>query len=339
MKNTRIGLIGCGKQATKHISSLQTVPGIEIILSDIDADISRNLAEKESLAWKKQPDEIIDDNSIKAVVICTPTTSHASLIKEAINKKKDVFCEKPLSDSLDEVMKMRQIVNKSESIVTIGYIYRFVPIFEEGYKLFLKGQVNGESLVMGKTLSAFFRLGGRGSHQLWKHRKESGGGAINEMLVHMIDLANWYFGPLRDIKVISCDLRYPERVIQGKKARVDTEDFIVVRAFGANGTEIFCQADLITPAFCQYVEIQAENGSFMGSIQSDSPSYIFLKENRGGYQAGKTEFGFGKRNIFDIQMLAFIQAVIKKQPLDRNTIDDSLQLIEIMEQIRKQVKI
>ena len=339
MKNTRIGLIGCGKQATKHISSLQTVPGIEIILSDIDADISRNLAEKESLAWKKQPDEIIDDNSIKAVVICTPTTSHASLIKEAINKKKDVFCEKPLSDSLDEVMKMRQIVNKSESIVTIGYIYRFVPIFEEGYKLFLKGQVNGESLVMGKTLSAFFRLGGRGSHQLWKHRKESGGGAINEMLVHMIDLANWYFGPLRDIQVISCDLRYPERVIQGKKVKVDAEDFILVRCVGVNGIEIFCQADLITPAFCQYVDIQSENGSFMGSIQPESPSYIFLKEGRGNYEVGKTQLMFNEQNVFDIQMLAFIQAVLKNKNMDRNTIDDSLQLIEIMNQVREQVKL
>ena len=48
---------------------------------------------------------------------------------------------------------------------------------------------------------------------------------------------------------------------------VDAEDYVMIRCFGANGIEIFCQADLITPVFCQYVEIQGENRTFMGSIQ------------------------------------------------------------------------
>ena len=39
-----------------------------------------------------------------------------------------------------------------------------------------------------------FRLGRRGSHKAWKHRAQTGGGAANEMLVHMLDLALWYFG-------------------------------------------------------------------------------------------------------------------------------------------------
>ena len=72
-----------------------------------------------------------------------------------------------------------------------------------------------------------------------------------------IDLANWYFGPIRDIEVISCDLRCPERIIQGEKVKVDAEDYVLVRCFGCDGMEIYCQADLITPAFSQYVEVQA----------------------------------------------------------------------------------
>jgi predicted dehydrogenase len=238
---------------------------------------------------------------------------------------------------MEEALALQQLDRQSEEIVMLGYVYRFVPVFEEGYKIIHQQQVNGESLVLGKPLSVFFRLGGRGGHQVWKHMKVSGGGAINEMLVHMVDLANWYFGPLTNIEVLSCDLRYPERYINGEKAKVDAEDNIWIRCLGRNNVEIFCQADLITPAFSQFVEIQGENGSFMGSIQSDMPSFVFLKESRGGYNEGKTELRYGRRNVFDIQMMTFIQAVLRNESPDRNTIDDSVMLMSVLGEIRKQV--
>lgn len=339
MNKVKIGLIGCGKQASKHVASLKRLPGFELVLSDIQSDLAQELATKNGTSWVKHSDEIFADDRIEAVVICTPTQSHVTIIKKAIETGKDIFCEKPLSDSIEEAFELRELVDRSNQILMVGYIYRYVPIFEEGFRLFREHQINGNSLVMGQPLSAFFRLGGRGGHQVWKHRKATGGGAINEMLVHMVDLANWYFGPIQKVEVISRDLRYPERVIQGEKITVDAEDYILVRCFGTNGVEVLCQGDLITPAFSQYVEIQSENGTFMGSIQSDMPSYVFLKEDSGGFSSGKTELHYGRRNVVDIQMMTFIQAVLKKELPNRNTIEDSLELMCIMDEIGKQVKV
>ena len=338
MDNIKIGIIGCGKQAEKHISSLKKIPGIDMIITDIDKEVSRQLAKKEGILSEDFPEKIFNDKGIKGVVICTPTRTHIHYLKKAIEADKDVLCEKPLSDSLEEIVEIEELTANSNRIVLIGYLYRFVPIFEEGFNIFRKQQVNGKSFLMGKPLSAYFRLGGRGDHQAWKHLKEEGGGAINEMLVHIVDLANWYFGPLEKIEIISCDLRRPYRVIKGKEVAANAEDFILVRAKGVNNVEIFCQADLITPSFSQYVEIQAENGSFMGSIQNDFSSYIHLKESRGGFGAGKTEFNFVKRNILDIQMMAFILAILRNQSIDRNSVNDSLQLMKIMEEIRLQTE-
>ncbi|MFB3885568.1 MAG: Gfo/Idh/MocA family protein [Thermodesulfobacteriota bacterium] len=338
MSNIKIGFIGCGKQASKHISSLKSLPGVELVLGDIQKEFAKGLAHKNDTQWAEHPDDILMDKSVKAVVVCTPTQTHASLIKRAIEEGKDVFCEKPLCETVEEATELHRVVTGSNCIFTVGYIYRYVPIFEEGFKLFRERQINGQSLVMGKPLTAFFRLGGRGDHQVWKHQKATGGGAINEMLVHMFDLANWYFGPIQDIDVISNRLRCPERTINGQKVKADAEDFILVRSIGGNGVEIFCQADLITPAFCQYVEIQSENGTFLGSIQEDMPSYIFLKEGRWGYDAGKTELRFGQRNLFDIQMMAFVQSVLAKKTPDRNTIDESLQLMRILEEVSRQTE-
>jgi len=337
MKKLKIGIIGCGKQAEKHILSLKKIPNISLVLSDIDPEIAENLAKKTSASWTKNVEEILNDSEVKAVVICTPTSTHIELIKKAINANKDVFCEKPLCEYQQDPSEFKELIKKTNRIVMIGYIYRFVPVFEEAYRLIKQQSINGISLVFGKILSAYFRLGGRGSHQAWKHKKATGGGAINEMLVHMVDLANWYFGPLKNVEVISCNLCCPKRFINGVEVEVDAEDFVLIRCYGQNGVEIYCQADLITPAFSQYVEIQAENGSFMGSIQSDMPSYIFLKESRGGYSEGKTVLNFGSRNIWDIQMLSFVQAVLSRS-LDRNTLKDSIELQKVMQKIKRQVE-
>ncbi|MDL1957439.1 MAG: Gfo/Idh/MocA family oxidoreductase [Candidatus Desulfofervidus auxilii] len=338
MKKLKIGIIGCGKQAEKHILSLKKIPNISLVLSDINPEIAENLAKKTGASWTKSVEEILNDFEVKAVVICTPTPTHIELIKEAINAGKDVFCEKPLCEYQQDPSELKELIKNTDRIVMIGYIYRFVPVFEEAYRLIREQSINGISLVFGKILSAYFRLGGRGSHQVWKHKKATGGGAINEMLVHMVDLANWYFGPLKNIEVISYDLRCPKRIINGEEIIADAEDFVMIRCYGQNDVEIYCQADLITPAFTQYVEIQAENGSFMGSIQADMPSYIFLKESRGGYPTGKTPLNYGYRNVWDIQMLAFIQAILTREPLNKNTIEDSIELHRIMKEIKKQVE-
>lgn len=339
MNKIQIGFLGCGKQAGKHITSLLKIPNVELVLGDIDQSLAKGLAEKNKVSWVGDPDNIFEDDDIIAVIICTPTQTHGSLIKSALKTRKHVLCEKPLCDSLEEAVALKELEEQSKQIVMVGYVYRFVPVFEEGYRIIHQQQSNGESLVLGKPLSAILRLGGRGGHQVWKHMKASGGGAINEMLVHMVDLANWYFGPLTKVEVISCDLRYPERYINGEKVEVDAEDHIWLKCLGRNDIEIFCQADLITPAFSQFVEIQGENGSFMGSIQANMPSFVFLKESRGGYSEGKTELRYGRRNVFDIQMMTFIQAVLRNEAPGRNTIDDSVMLMSVLGEIRKQVAI
>lgn len=68
------------------------------------------------------------------------------------------------------------------------------------------------------------------------------------------------------------------------------------------------------------------------------PSYLFLKESRGGYNAGKTAFSYGQRNFLDIQMAAFIQAVFEQKKPDRNTIEDSMMLMQILDEIQRHME-
>src|SRR5260221_9464594 len=105
------------------------------------------------------------------------------------------------------------------------------------------------------------RIGGRGSAALWKHRRAEGGGAINEMLVHMLDLAVWYFGPIERAELMMEDVFRPQRVIGGKTESVDAEDFVLARFWTRGGIPVVIQADLLTPSFTQMIEIQGDNGT------------------------------------------------------------------------------
>ena len=337
MPKLRIGLIGCGKQAPKHISGLKTDPDVEIVLADINETYAKSLGEKEGVDWVKNIDELFSDPTIKAVDICTPTPSHAPLIRKAIESGKHFFCEKPFSDKIEEARELEKLSAEHNLVGMVGYIYRFAPIFEEGKKILQGVDETGESTTLGEICTAYFRLGGRGSHQVWKHRKKTGGGALSEMLVHMIDLAIWYFGPPEAVQVLSYDLLRKQRQIQGELVEVDAEDFVLVKLYTKYGLEVYCQADLVTPAFTQFIEVQGDAGSFMGSIQPHMPSYLYIDRDAGQYKRGKNDLTFAPPNLFVNQMSEFLSAVKENRPPAKSTVSDSVLVMETIEKIKERI--
>jgi predicted dehydrogenase len=63
MNETKIAVIGCGKQAPKHISGLRNIPGVKLVLADIDESVAKALAEKEGLAWVPNVDSVFSDET------------------------------------------------------------------------------------------------------------------------------------------------------------------------------------------------------------------------------------------------------------------------------------
>lgn len=332
--NIRIAILGCGKQAPKHISGLRSVPGVEVLLADVYADAARRLAEKENLAWVEHPDQVFSDSTIDAVDICTPTPSHAELIRAAIRSGKDFFCEKPLCQSSAEAQEIADELHSHKRIGMVGYVYRFAPVFELGKQLFYDVPETGISEVLGPIRFAILRIGGRGSHQLWKHLRSAGGGAVNEMLVHMLDLALWYFGPVRNAQILGKGLLRASREIQGKLENVDAEDYVVTELEMKSGVTVLCQADLLTPAFTQFIEIQGDNGTFMGSIDPAMPSFVFCTKQAGTWKEGRNCLEFNHVNLFEAQMSAFVQAIQTRSELDRGSVNDSVQLLKTMEMLQ-----
>ncbi len=138
------------------------------------------------------------------------------------------------------------------------------------------------------------------------------------------------------MQVLANDLLRPVRMIGGKEVKVDAADFVLVRLEMAHCSSVFLQADLVTPAFNQYVEIQYERGSFMGSIQPEVASYVFATDAGGEFPIGRTRLDNGDGNLFTFQMAALLEHVRRGEPPPCNLIDDSVKLMEAMSMLQQQ---
>lgn len=331
----RIGLIGCGKQGAKHAAGLKKCAGVELVMADRDTNLARSLSAQFGGTFTGSPDRLFADPDISGVVISVPTPFHAGLIDSAISSGKHFFCEKPLCDSAVEARDLSARTMQGGRIGTVGYVYRHVGVFQKIRTLLGDARETGTSEVLGRLSVVLMRIGGRGSAAPWKHRAAEGGGAINEMLTHMVDLAVWWCGPIGSTELVISELLRPVRIIAGKEEPADAEDFVVVRLRTRSGVLIVIEADLVTPAFTQSVEVQGDNGSIMGSIQSDMPQYMFLTRPVGNYPAGRMNFPIDTTNLFDAQMADFVAAIRDARVNEDTTLRDSVFVMETLDQLRR----
>src|SRR5207344_906548 len=92
----KIGLLGAGRIGRIHGGNIAAHPRAELAaVADADVAAAQRLA-MASGATISTVDAIIADREIDAIVICTPTDTHANLIERAMRAGKAVFCEKPV---------------------------------------------------------------------------------------------------------------------------------------------------------------------------------------------------------------------------------------------------
>ena len=71
------------------------------------------------------PNELLEDKEIDAMVIATPVTTHKSLALDALRNKKHVFIEKPLTDNYDDACELVDFAKAREKIIAVGHIFQF----------------------------------------------------------------------------------------------------------------------------------------------------------------------------------------------------------------------
>lgn len=325
----KIGIVGLGKIGERHLNAYSKMENVEIrAVCDTNSIVLEQKFKPSKAILFDSIESLVASKDIDAVDVCVPTSRHHETILKALENKKHVFCEKPLTHKLEYAKEIEGKAEKQENIVMVGHLYRFHPSFQ-----LLRDILSND--VIGKPYYAIFRIGGRGGHRAWKHRRDEGGGAMLDMLTHMLDLALFYFGKPVEVRSLFQDILLKERLIDGERVEVSAEDCVFLTAKTEKGLQMFFEADMITPSFMNIVEVHGDNGSFMGSIMPTLPTTLYLKEPRDIYDRGETVFNFPPANLIEKELRHFIDCIVGSDT-PQNSVEDSIKVLEVIEEVRRQ---
>jgi len=97
---------------------------------------------------------VLDDNAVSAVIIATPTPTHAPLAKAAFHAGKHVFVEKPLTESTAEAVELAELADARGLVLMVGHIFEYVPAVRMIRRLITDGQVGDLLYVHSQRLNA-----------------------------------------------------------------------------------------------------------------------------------------------------------------------------------------
>ena len=125
-KKPKIGVVGAGHLGKHHIKHLSNHKGVDFVgVFDINEDSLKNICDEFSVKPLQSLEELI--SLCEAVNIVTPTNTHFDIARKFLNQKKDVFIEKPLTNTVEEALSLINLAKTNECIVQVGHIERFNP--------------------------------------------------------------------------------------------------------------------------------------------------------------------------------------------------------------------
>ncbi|HOB21165.1 MAG TPA: Gfo/Idh/MocA family oxidoreductase, partial [Candidatus Atribacteria bacterium] len=191
-RKVRVGIIGCGGIANgKHMPSLSKLKNVELVAF---CDI---IEERAVAAAKKfgVPDagvyvdyrDLLKDESIEVVHVCTPNKSHADITVAALEAGKHVMCEKPMAKTAADARRMVEAARRTGKKLTIGYQNR-----HRADSIYLYNECREGTL--GEIYFAKAHAVRRRGVPTWGvflNEEEQGGGPLIDIGTHALDLTLW----------------------------------------------------------------------------------------------------------------------------------------------------
>jgi len=260
------------------------------------------------------PQALIDDAAVEAIVIVSPTDTHRQHVIAAAQRGKPTFCEKPPALSLDEIAAMKEAIAKSGIFFQMGFMRRF----DSGYAA-AKKQIEGGRIGMPLVFKSTSRDPFRPS--LEYANPKSSGGMLIDMGIHDFDLARWFMGDVKTVATIGATIAYPELMTVG-----DIDNAVASLTFTSGKIGV---VDLSRSGIYGYdisTEILGLEGTLKIGYLRETPVMVLTKNS----VAHDTVPYFMERfrDAYTTQLQNFAQNVLQDRPAPI-TIDDGLEALRI----------
>lgn len=191
-KRLKVGIIGCGGIANgKHMPSLKAINKVDMVaFCDIIEERAVKAAKEYGVEGAKvytDYKELLKDESIDVVHVCTPNRAHADISIDALHAGKHVMCEKPMAKTAADARRMVEAAKETGKKLTIGYQHR-----HKAESTYLKNVINRGDLGEVYFAEAFaVRRRGTPNWGVFLKEYEQGGGPLIDIGTHSLDLTLW----------------------------------------------------------------------------------------------------------------------------------------------------
>jgi len=291
----RFGLLGAGRIGKIHGGNIAASPKAKLVaIADADAAAAKALAGATGAEVRSVAD-IIAAKDIDAILIGTPTDTHAGLIEQGARAGKAVFCEKPVDLDAKRIEACLKVVDAAKTALMIGFNRRFDPNFAALKERLTAGAVG--SLEMLTIIS-------RDPSPPPISYVERSGGLYRDMMIHDFDLARFLLAE-EPIEVHALGSVLVDPAI-GKAGDVDTAMVMLRTASGK-----LCQISCSRRAAYGYDQRIEAHGS-LGMIRAGNIHETTVEvATQGGFNSDPVQNFFLERyaSAYRLELAAFIDAV------------------------------
>lgn len=183
-----MAVLGAGRIGTLHAANVAShAPGASLVgIADVDlAAAVRAVGEAGAGRAITDYRELLADPAVDAVVVATPTATHARLLREAVSAGKHVLCEKPIALTLEETRAAIDAVSGAGVVIAVGFNRRFDPTYIAARRAIAAGEIGDPWIV---------KLVGRDPRLAPLSYLAGSGGLFKDQAIHEFDLARWLIG-------------------------------------------------------------------------------------------------------------------------------------------------
>ncbi|MDW8797486.1 inositol 2-dehydrogenase [Staphylococcus pseudoxylosus] len=297
------GVIGAGRIGQLHINSLRNNKDVKIKwVSDLYCDKLSEWIAKVGIENKtKDHRDMINDPEVDAIVICSPTDTHVEIIKEAAAKGKHIFCEKPISLSLEEAEEAVEAVKQANVKLQMGFNRRFDKNFKQLHSILSKKE-------LGKIQT--LRITSRDPEPPPIEYIKHSGGLFMDMTIHDFDMARYLMqSEIVEVYATGSALVNPEIA-----AYDDIDTALITLKFENGSIAIIENCRRSVYGYDQRIEILGDHGAIdvgneqsstlnyhrIDGIRRDNPPHFFLERYSDAYKVEMDDFIAALQNDTDV---------------------------------------
>ena len=147
MNKINLAILGLGRIGKIHAENVISLNecNLKIIIDPI-SDSDNNFTDL-GVKQSKHFDDLLNESDIDGVIICSPSKYHVSQIKSLSELTKNIFCEKPLGLSIEEILDVKSLVSKKNLNLHIGFNRRYDPDFSELKRRILNDEIGDLHMI------------------------------------------------------------------------------------------------------------------------------------------------------------------------------------------------